>query len=102
MLAPWPPGTVPPPTERGEVGGESLGNLNQEALKALLPGSCVPCEAGWSGGWVRQGNFTAGDSDQCLGRAGGHSGSPSQRWEGTMGKGPGTTPESLVCCLLAR
>lgn len=27
--------------------------------------------------------------------------SPSQRWEDTMGKGPGTTPESLVCCLLA-
>lgn len=88
MLAPWPLGTVPPPTERGEVGGESLGNLNQEALKALLPGSCVPCEAGWSGGWARQGNFTAGDSDQCLGPCRGPQRIPFSEMGGHHGEGP--------------
>lgn len=35
ILAPRRPGTVPPPTQSGGEGAESLGNLNQEAAWLL-------------------------------------------------------------------
>lgn len=85
---------------RGVGGGRTTGSPEPGGCEGVAAWSRVPCGSGRSGGRARPGNFTASDSAPCLAPCGGgHSQPPSQRWEDTMRKGSGTTPESPVCCL---